>query len=47
MQQNGLSIKDVLNEISNRLLPYSDVKALPAGQRSSEPAAGEQLLFWG
>jgi hypothetical protein len=47
MQQNGLFIDDVLMEISKRLLPSAEVKALPAGQQKSKAAAEEQIPFWG
>jgi hypothetical protein len=47
MEQNGLSVEDALNGISKRLLSSTEVKALPAGKRSTEPSAKEQVPFWG
>jgi hypothetical protein len=47
MQQNGLLVEDVLDEISKRLLHGAEAKALPAGLRKSKPAAEEQIPFWG
>lgn len=47
MRQNGLPVEDVLNDISKRLLPNGEVKALSERHRLSKSAAKEQIPFWG